>query len=306
MTSSNFFGPNGRRAAIAYCGLWALSTAYIALRGGDWIFPIAALVIFGVILSGIIFFLSRNTQAPPPEVANPARESLVLLAYVVIYAVLLIGLWLGSIKHAVPDGAKQDLLVLGYKLLIHVAIPVGLILIVGGSVRWQFDAGTKRPGFWVLASLLCGLMFALLAVVSPGLKQIAALNLAPAAAIAWVLASWAWNSVEAGLCEEFLFRASLQSRLTAWFQSPAAGIALTSVLFALSHWPGLYLRGGPEVDGWSPDPIQVAAFTIATLSPLSVALGVLWARSRSLLLVVLVHGAIDALPNTADLVRSWT
>ena len=306
MASSDFFGPNGRRTAIAYCALWALSTAYIGLRGGDWIFPIAALVIFGVILSGIIFFLTRKTEAPAPEVSNPARESLVLLAFIVIYAVLLIGLLLGSIKHAVPGGAEQDLLVLGYKLLIHVAVPAGLILMVGGTIRWQFDAGTERRGFWVLAILLCGLMFALLAVVSPGLKQIAALNLAPATAIAWVLASWAWNSVEAGLCEEFLFRASLQSRLTAWFQSPAAGIALTSVLFALSHWPGLYLRGGPEVDGWSPDPIQVAAFTIATLSPLSVALGVLWARSRSLLLVVIVHGAIDALPNTADLVRSWT
>ncbi|HEV7233006.1 MAG TPA: hypothetical protein VGN36_02090, partial [Sphingorhabdus sp.] len=70
--------------------------------------------------------------------------------------------------------------------------------------------------------------------------------------------------------------------------------------------PGLYLRGGPGVDGWSTDPIQVAAFTIATLSPLSVMLGVLWQRTRSLLLVVLIHGAIDALPNTAELVRVWT
>ncbi len=306
MISSGFFGRNGRRAAIVYCVLWALSTAYIAVRGGDWTFPIAALVIFGIILSGIILFFTRQTQAPPPEVSKPARESLVLLAYMVVYAVLLIGIWLGSIRHIIPAGAKQDLLVLAYKLVIHVAIPAGLILLAGGTIRWQFDPGVRRRGFWPLAILLSVLMFALLAVVSPGLNQIAALNLAPAVAFAWVLVSWAWNSVEAGLCEEFLFRASLQSRLTAWLQSPVAAIALTSVLFALSHWPGLYLRGGPDVDGWSPDPIQVAAFTIATLSPLSVALGVLWTRTRSLLLVVLVHGAIDALPNTADLVRSWT
>ena len=78
------------------------------------------------------------------------------------------------------------------------------------------------------------------------------------------------------------------------------------MLFALSHWPGLYLRGNAEVDGWSTDPIQVAAFTIATLSPLSIALGLLWARSRSLLLIVLVHGAIDALPNTTELVHIWS
>jgi membrane protease YdiL (CAAX protease family) len=305
MTSSEFLGRNGRRAAVGYLLLWAASTGYIALRGGDWIFPIASLLIFGLVLSGIILFLTRKMDAPGPDVRRPARESLTLLVYILLYAVLLIGLWLGSIKRAIPAGATQDLAVLAYKLVIHVGIPAALILIVGGAVRWQFDAGVRRRGFWPTLIILCGLMFALLSVVSPALKQIGALNLAPAAALAWVLASWAWNSMEAGLCEEFLFRASLQSRLTAWFQSPVSAIALTSVLFALSHWPGLYLRGGPDVDGWSPDPIQVAAFTIATLSPLSVALGVLWARSRSLLLVILVHGAIDALPNTVDLFSNW-
>jgi len=46
-------------------------------------------------------------------------------------------------------------------------------------------------------------------------------------------------------------------------KSPAMAIVVTSILFGLGHWPGLYLRGGPGVDGWSADPIQVAAFTIA-------------------------------------------
>ena len=306
MTSSDFLGRVGLRAALAYLLLWAVSTGYIAMRGGDWIFPVASLVIFGLILSALILFLTRKMDPPPPDVRNPRRESVALLVYLVIYAVLLIGIWLGSIKEAIPSGRTQDLVVIAHKLLIHVAIPAGLIVLVGGSVGWQFDAGTQRRGFWTTLIVLSLLMFGLLAVVSPSLKQISALHLAPAAAFAWVMASWAWNSVEAGLCEEFLFRASLQSRLAAWFSSPVAAIVLTSVLFALSHWPGLYLRGGPDVDGWSPDPIQVAAFTIATLSPLSVALGVLWARSRSLLLVVLVHGAIDALPNTVELVRNWS
>ena len=154
--------------------------------------------------------------------------------------------------------------------------------------------------------MLVALLFGLLAAVTPSLKEIAATGLALAPAIGLVLLSWAWMSLEAGLCEEFLFRACLQSRLAAWFKSPASAIFVTSILFALSHWPGLYLRGGPGTDGWSTDPVQVAAFTIATLSPLSIALGLLWARSQSLLLVVLVHGAIDALPNTADMIRAWS
>ena len=306
MTRSDLFSRTGGRAVLLYLLIWAVAVAYLAARGADWIFPIASLVIFGLILGGIIWFLTRKMNAPAVPVAHPQRESLGLLAYLIIYAVLLIGIWLGTVRHAIPAGQEQELAVVSYKLLIHVAAPAAIILALGGAIRPLFDSGLKRRGFWMTLIVLCALMFALLAVVSPSLKQIGALGLTPIAAIGWVLAAWAWNSVEAGFCEEFLFRACLQSRLTAWLKSPAAAIVATSLLFALSHWPGLYLRGNPEVDGWSTDPIQVAAFTIATLSPLSIALGLLWARSRSLLLIVLVHGAIDALPNTAEFVHIWS
>ena len=293
------------RALIIYLALWGISTAYLAATGGDWIFPIASLIIFGLILSGIIWFLTRHMTAPEVPVARPKRESLVLLAYLALYAFLLVGIWLGTVRNAVPEGPNQELAVLAYKLLIHVGLPVAIILALGGAARPLFDPGTARKGFWPTLIVLSALMFGLLAVVSPSLSQIGALDLGLAATLVWVATSWAWLSLEAGLCEEFLYRACLQSRLAAWLTSPVAGITLASVLFGLAHWPGLYLRGGPGVDGWSTDPVQVAAFTIATLSPLSVALGLLWARSRSLLLVVLVHGAIDALPHTAETFRIW-
>jgi uncharacterized protein len=293
------------RALIAYLAVWGMATAYLAATGGDWIFPIASLVIFGLIFSGAIWFATRRMNAPEVPVDRPKHESLGLLAYLAIYAILLIGIWLGSVREAIPEGQTQELAVLGYKLLIHVALPAGIILLLGGKLTGLFDSGLQRRGFWTSLILLSAMMFALLAVVSPSLQQIGALNLGPAAALFWIAASWLWFSLEAGLCEEFLFRACLQSRLAAWLKSPTAGIVLTSVLFGLAHWPGLYLRGGPGVDGWSTDPIQVAAFAIATLSPLAVSLGLLWARSRSLLLVVLVHGAIDALPHTAETFGIW-
>jgi membrane protease YdiL (CAAX protease family) len=306
MTRSDLFGRSGLRALAGYLAVWGAAVAYIAASGGDWTFPLISLGIFGLALGSVIWFLTRKMGAPAVPVADPRRESLGLLAYLVIYAVLLIGIGLGSIKQHIPPGPVQEVTVLAYKLLIHVGIPAAIILLLGGAVRPLFDSGLKRRGFWPALVVISGLMFALLAVVSPSLKEIGAFNLGAAAAVLWVLGSWAWISVEAGLCEEFFFRACLQSRLTAWLKSPATAIVVTSILFGLSHWPGLYLRGGPGVDGWSADPIQVAAYTIATLSPLSIALGLLWSRSRSLLLVVLVHGAIDALPNTADFIRIWS
>ncbi len=306
MTARQFFDRTGKKAVAGYLAIWGASTAYIAVSGADWTFPIASLLIFGLVVGSLIWFLTRNMDAPPVPMANPARESWVFIGYLVVYAVLLVAMGLGAVKSAIPPGQAQDLAVVGYKLLIHVLIPAGIVLLLGSSLRPLFDGGTGRRGFWTTLIVLCALAFGLISIVSPSLKNIAATGTSGVAAILWVLASWAWMSVEAGLCEEFLFRACLQSRLTAWFRSPAAGIALTSVLFALVHWPGLYLRGGPGVDGWSTDPVQVAAFTIATLSPIAVAMGLLWSRSRSLLLVVLFHGAIDALPNTADLIHVWS
>ena len=220
-------------------------------------------------------------------------------------AVLLIGIWLGELKELVPEGPNQEWAVLGYKLLIHVGIPVAIIMSLGGAIRPLFDSGLNRKGFWTTLIVLSAMMMGLLAVVSPSLKQISALNLDPAWTLFWVIASWAWLSIEAGLCEEFLFRACIQSRFTAWLSSPVAGIALTSVLFGLAHAPGLYFRGGPGVDGWSTDPLQVIAFTISTLAPLSLFFGFVYARTKSLLLVVLLHACVDVLPFTAPFVRTW-
>ena len=305
MTRDGFLGRGGARALGAYLLIWAVATAYLAATGGDWIFPIASLLIFGLLLSSLVWFLTRRMDAPPVPVARPRREALALLGYVALYAILFIALGIGMVREAIPPGAAQELAVVAYKLVIHVAVPAALLILLGSAIRPLFESGIERRGFWTTLVVLSALMFGLLALVSPSLRQIGALGLAPSMALLWVLASWAWMSVEAGLSEEFLFRACLQSRLTAWLQSPATAIVVTSILFGLAHWPGLYLRGGPGVDGWSTDPIQVAAFTVATLSPLSVSMGLLWARSRSLLLVVLVHGSIDALPNTAELVGLW-
>ena len=41
------------------------------------------------------------------------------------------------------------------------------------------------------------------------------------------------------------------------------------------------------------------------VSPIGLMFGVLWARTRSLLLVVLLHGWTDLVPNLAPFVRTW-
>lgn len=306
MTLADVNARSGRRAVLGYLALWALATAYLAARGADWVFPIVSLVIFGLGFSALAFLLTRRIDAPAIVVARPRQEAWAVILYVALYAFLFVGWGLGALKAAVPAGPGREVAVLAYKLAIHLVLPALLLVTLGGALRPLLRGVAGGWRWWLVLAVMSLAMFGLIAVFSPALAQIGAFRLAPPVAIGWVVLSWAWMSVEAGLCEEFLFRAVLQSRLSALLRSPPAAIAIAALVFSLAHWPGLYLRGGPGVDGWSTKPLQVAAFTIATLSPIAVMMGILWERTRSLLLVALIHGAVDALPNAAALIRTWS
>lgn len=293
-------------AALLYCALWSFSTLYLYLAGADWSFPIISLGIFGIALSGLAWWLTRKAKAPSVPVARPAVELSALLVYLAIYAFVVLGWAMGAVKAAVPAGPAQEVAVLALKLVVHVGAPLVLLLLLRAPIRAMFDSGLSRPGFWPTLIVIGGILIALLSVVSPSLGHIAALKLGVPALALGVTGAFVWIAIEAGLCEEFLFRAALQSRFAAVLKSQIAAIAATSILFALAHVPGLYLRGTPDTDGWSTDPVQVAAFAIATLSPLSILFGVLWARTRSLLLIVLLHACIDILPFAPEFIKTWT
>lgn len=301
-------GTERRAGVIGYAALylaaWAAATAYLYAKGADWTFPIVSLGVFGIALGGLGFFLTRGANPPPVPVRRPRPELIAVLLYLTAYCAFLV--WgLGALKAAFPPGQTQEMVVLAAKLLVHVVLPAGLLLAMGAKVGPLFDLGLGRKGFWRTLIVLGAIFVGLLAVVSPSLKQAAALH-PPVTTLLWALpASYLWISIEAGLCEEFLFRAVLQSRLAAVLNSTAGAIAIGAILFSLAHVPGLYLRGGPGVDGWSTDLLQVMAFTVATLSPLAVMFGVLWARTRSLLLVALLHGAVDVLPHLGEFLKIW-
>lgn len=305
MTFAEFSGSAGKRALLGYLALWSAAAAYLAIKGADWFFPVFALLVFGLAFSALAWWLTRRSDAPPVEVVDPKRQSLWLLGYLIIYAFLAIGWGLGALKDAIGAGPAQEWAVLAYKLMFHVALPAALIAWLGGSLRDTFDLGLARRGVPVTLVVFAAISFAMLSVVSPSLEQIAGTGVSGAEVLLWIGAVWLWMSLEAGLTEEYLFRAGLQSRLSAWFGSPLTAILIGCVVFGLVHAPGLFLRGGPGTDGWSTDPVQVVAFTIATLSPIGIMLAVLWARTRSLLLVILIHGAIDALPHTAEMIATF-
>ncbi len=288
-----------------YLVLWAAATAYLAAKGADWTLPVISLAVFGVALPVLSLPLTRNAAPPKIFVKRPVLELWVILGFLVFYAVAFLGWGMSATRAVLPAGREQELLVMAVKLLMHVAAPALLLVALGAKIGPLFDSGLARSGFWPPLLLLGAIILILLCFLSPAIGEIEALH-ATVATLVWAApACFIWLAIEAGLCEEFLFRAVLQTRLAAALKTEAGAVVSGAVLFALAHVPGLFLRGRPGVDGYSTDPVQVISFTVAVLSPVAVLFGTLWARTRSLLLIVLLHASVDVMPNLSDFVKTW-
>lgn len=287
--------------------------ASLAVLGQDPNFEagesLGVLLIFGLGFSAIAWAATRGI-APPADAAPvraPARESGALLAYLALFAVFALGFGLTWVKSASPDGRIEETTVLLFKLLTMVALPAWLFARLGCSWRELFAVRGFDAKHWRAFLVLFVALLALQLLVGQGPRRIAALEQPD-----WLIALavplvFVWMSIEAGLAEEFLFRVLLQTRLAALLRSETAAIVGMSLLFGLAHAPGYVLRDGSAMEAMSgvPNALSAAAYSIAIVSPMGILFGVLWARTRSLLLVVLLHGWTDTIPALAPFVTAW-
>lgn len=116
-----------------------------------------------------------------------------------------------------------------------------------------------------------------------------------------------WMVVEAGAVEEFFFRWFLQSRLAALTGSQISGLFLAALAFGAAHAPGIWLRGAGVVEGLgtAPDFATALAYSVSSQGVAGLMFGVLWARTRSLPLVIALHAIGDAAANTASFMDTW-
>jgi len=170
----------------------------------------------------------------------------------------------------------------------NVAVPVGAILALTWA-RWSrtplSDIGFARPRNWLVslsAGLVLGIAFKLVmkAVVMP-LLGADPINRAyhDLAGNRTMLPAAAWAMLVAGFGEETVFRGYLFERLGKLFGTGAGAktaiVLLTSVLFALAHYPGQGLPG-----------VEQAAFTGLVFGAIFAVTGRIW-------LVMCAHAAFD-------------
>lgn len=284
--------------AVAYVA--ALATLLRA-PDADPVEPLFLLAALGLVFPALAWALTRRPRTFAPPLTAPPRGLAGPLAYLAAFSLLVLGWGFGAIAAQWPDEPVQTVVKTLAKLLTMVALPAWLFL-RGARQRPRF--GCTR--LWLVFAAMGIALLAFQAVFGRGLTTLR--ELAPdTLTLAWAIPlCWLWQTLEAGLCEEVLFRRVLQQRIADATGSQVAAVLWASLLFGLAHAPGLYLRGAHLMEGVATaTPAWAVAYAIAIVAPAGVVFGVLWARTRSLWLVVLLHGAVDLLPQLAPFIRAW-
>jgi membrane protease YdiL (CAAX protease family) len=293
--------------SFGYLLLYAVSLGLLyKIEHFDVSEPLFVLIVLGVGFSVLAWWTTRCVVLLPLDVKKPGQETMILLAYLVALAIFIT--WgLPAVGALAPTEPWKSVSILAAKLVAFVVVPMVLFRALGYAMRNFFGTPSQwrqhlGPGLWMALILI---LFQ--AVFGRGLSEIRHSGLPARTLLLGVPFTYVWLLAEVGLVEEFFFRCLLQSRLSTVLRSQAGGIVLASLLFGLAHAPGLYLRpaGTQEAVGAHPSWLMAVGYSIMITSVAGVFLGVLWARTRNLILVVAVHAAGDWLPNLVPTIKNW-
>lgn len=270
-----------------YLAVYATALTLLAVFENESIVePLFSLVVAGGGFTLMAWLLTRRAS-PLDGVSMRAPWPALTIYLIALAAVVTWGFSL------VPNELAKS----GVKLVAFVIIPILIF-------RMRLPLRMNRREAAVFALLFIAMTTFQIAFGN-GVRKIADTSLRGAPLALALVASFVWMSIEAGLVEEVAFRALLQTRLEETTRSAAGGIVLSALLFALIHAPGLYLRTAATGESFaSPSLLYAIGYAITVLSPIGLFFGYLWSRTRNILLVLLVHGAVDAIPHVVEIARA--
>jgi membrane protease YdiL (CAAX protease family) len=278
------------RFAIAYLTIYAAALALLVWREDFGIAePLLILVLMGGGFSLLAWLLTRRAAELPVETGPLAP----LLPYLLAVAAFVT--WgLGALPMAQP---WHDAAAMISKLAVFVAIPA---LLFRTKLTW------RRPDLVPLL-VMAAILTLFQAAFGSGFAKIASSGLTPVQIALWSVLAFVWLAIEAGLVEEYFFRAVLQTRIERALRSRTGGIVVAALLFGLIHAPGLYLRGNLTGEDFARPPSLLFAigYAVVILSPTGLFFGVLWTRTRNLPLIVALHGLTDLVPNLVPFAKTW-
>jgi len=290
-------------AVIIYLGIYVLALTAGIIRRNTFplVDSLGVMVIVGLFYTAVVYLIVPASPVVPAPPAGPGQV-LFLLAYLAFLAVILIldvPPWLP--KYWRQDFIRNQIGTLIYKLLVFVFLPLGFLQLIWDIPLpdFGFRSGTFllqiRYGV-VLAVLLGGISLLINSdarLIRKGKYPVKTLALGMGV-------TFLWNLLLTGVVEEMFFRGILQARFSSLFQSPAAGIASASLLFGLAHAPGMFLRSHKREGPLGEDPhlIDSIMYAVIALSATGWFMGLLYWRTQSLLVPIIVHAGIDTASST--------
>jgi membrane protease YdiL (CAAX protease family) len=297
----------------AYCASLALLWQNKSFGRAD---AMIEFIIFGIVFPLLAWVMTFRARPLQLEVRRSAGEIWLLCACLIGVTVYLI--WGAQLSEAFVPGSwifhprSNFFVVLIRKVIVFVAVPFLLFRTIFGY-RWR-NFGLQLSGLRAIAGnhlpVVLGLSAAILLFqffLGGGAAPLRHGEFKASQLAIGLPLCFAWLFIEAGLVEEFFFRALVQARLAAWFKSEVSGVALMALVFGLAHAPGFILRhaGIEEAIGANPSPSDSIAYAIVVLSVGGIFFGVVWARTKNLLAMMFIHAATDLLPNLKEFVGIW-
>jgi membrane protease YdiL (CAAX protease family) len=285
----------------AYLAAWVALLAAMHLREGFGVAePLFVLVVFGGAYTALAWWATRGAVPRDVVVRAPARELTFVIAWAVFLAIFIT--WgFPVVRGLSTDPTVQSGAIIVAKLATFVVLPfLALRALFGCRVSDFVDLRRGLGGHW-RAFLVVGIaLVAFQLVFGRAPRDLEALDPGVAEIGMGATLALIGATIEAGLVEEFFFRALLLERLAARLRAGWA-LVLSAGIFGLAHAPGLYLR--PEVTMESlaePSLLMAIGYSVVILSVTGLMFGILWLRTRNLLLVALLHGLNDCVPATAE------
>jgi len=249
------------------------------------------LIVFGMVFPLIAWIATRRAIPLSISVRPGKSQLIVLIAYIVALSLYLVGgpQWIDQhLPSSWIDSAQIRFFVtLAKKLVVFVAIPFAIFRFgFGYRIR---DFGIQSEGLRALCGshlpvvlVVGGAFLAFQYFLSGGGASFRHGHFTTYQLLLGLPLCFIWLFFEAGLVEEFFFRALVQSQLASTFKSEASGIALMSLIFGLAHAPGFIFRHAGEVEGLGSNPsaIDAVAYSIVVLAISGLTFGVIWARTK--------------------------
>jgi uncharacterized protein len=299
----------GRWAAIAYAALYVACLAALwRYEGRHPAEAIAVLVIVGGAFPSLAWLTTRGAIPHRVPVRFPPASEMRLALALLLGVAAFLSVGTAPVRSRIADPTAFGLADLAIRLLVFVVLPA-LAFRAAFGYGWRelfVDPAGSWQGHRRALLVLPALLVAMQLVLGRGALQIREAGMTPTQIAVAAPVALLYLCLEVGLVEEFFFRALLQERLAAVARSDAAAVFAASALFGLAHAPGLYLRGAGAFEGFAGPPslLLSVAYSIVVMSVAGLFLGTLWARTRNLLLVVVVHAAADLVPQLVDVSRT--